>query len=600
MRAPLLDGSRDSRSENAFSTLDATLDTRVPSASAPERGARELLRLTRDSRSRTLRAFWKRHVVYALFQKGGVELERLPFARDAVATLTLTIVLVSVYGNGATTEPKAWTLIGLYAAYVCVVVLPGWVKALRHGHEGGAIDHGWETRSVATSFTRNAGARRFRGVGADGEAFDEPFDDAYAALVGDPSGEEGGSLGSLGLVTELPSSREEEEEKRLGLGPRNGAPGMRWGGGGAGSASSARDARDDERRRDADGGSVDDDADDADPMSQRLTQRRTVPFQFRRLSRTCARLFLVALEAPFLFAMRVTMPDLAGDPARRSRLLAAATPMTAPAFLVLATRAFPNGGLDENAMVYGLGVGALGSIAVWCAWPALVRGEHAGLSKTSVAVMDAALTVTAYVVSATWMYAASGELESLVRAAAADALGDEYWDSTDEVRSTSSSSSFPLKSKLASVATFHVLVSWCKYGGALFSTVACARVGKPAAAAAACFSMSVFLLSVGVAAPALVAFRFGDLEESNFGLVSGNDNDSRHATLFSNEVVVSTAFTIVAATYMTFAVPWAHEWRVGRAGACGFLGAYFVFALFRGCVETGILFRHPWFEKEGR
>jgi hypothetical protein len=168
--------------------------------------------------------------VYALFQKGGVELERLPFARDAVATLTLTIVLVSVYGNGATTEPKAWTLIGLYAAYVCVVVLPGWVKALRHTSQGGAIDHGWETRSVATSFTRNAGARRFRGVGADGEAFDEPFDDAYAALVGDPTGEEGGSLGSLGLVTELPSSREEEEEKRLGLGPRNGAPGMRWGG----------------------------------------------------------------------------------------------------------------------------------------------------------------------------------------------------------------------------------------------------------------------------------------------------------------------------------------------------------------------------------
>ena len=50
-------------------------------------------------------------------------------------------------------------------------------------------------------------------------------------------------------------------------------------------------------------------------------------------------------------------------------------------------------------MVYGLGVGALGSVAVWCAWPALVRGEHAGLSKTSVAVMDAALTVTAYAVA---------------------------------------------------------------------------------------------------------------------------------------------------------------------------------------------------------
>ena len=584
MRAPLLDGS-GARAETAEPLpLDATL-SRVPSPSAPERGGRELLRLTRDTRSRTFRAFWKRHVTYALFQKGGVELERAPFARDAVFVLTASVVLVSVFGNGAATEPRAWTLIGLYAAYACVVVLPGWVKALRRV-PGGAIDHGWETRSVATLTRNSSGARvraRARGARAEGEAFDEPFDDAYAALVGDEG--EGGSLGSLGLVTELPSSREEEEEKRLGLGPRNGAPGMRWGGGGAGSASSARDARDDERRRDADD---DDEAGDADPTSRRLTQRRTVPFQFRRVVRTCARLCLVALEAPFLFALRVTMPDLAGDPARRSRLLAAALPMTAPAFLVLAERAFPSGGLDKNAMVYGLGVGALGAVAVWCAWPALVRGEHAGLSKRSVAVMDAALTVTAFVVSATWMHAAAGELASLVRAAAADALGDEYWDSP-----SSSSSSFPSrKTKLATVATFHALVSWCRYGGALFSTVAFARRGKPATAAAACFAQSALELSVGVAAPALVAFRFGDREGSNPGLVV-----SAEQTLFSNGVVVSTAFVIASATYMTFAVPWAHEWRVGRAGACGFLASYFVFALFRGCVETGILFREPWFEK---
>ena len=70
------------------------------------------------------------------------------------------------------------------------------------------------------------------------------------------------------------------------------------------------------------------------------------------------RLCFVALEAPFLFALRVTMPDLAADPARRSRLLASLLPMTAPAFLVTAERAFPNGGLDVDAMVYGLAVGA--------------------------------------------------------------------------------------------------------------------------------------------------------------------------------------------------------------------------------------------------
>ena len=33
--------------------------------------------------------------------------------------------------------------------------------------------------------------------------------------------------------------------------------------------------------------------------------------------------------------------------------------MTAPAFLVIAERGFPNGGLDVDAMVYGLAVGAL-------------------------------------------------------------------------------------------------------------------------------------------------------------------------------------------------------------------------------------------------
>ena len=89
-------------------------------------------------------------------------------------------------------------------------------------------------------------------------------------------------------------------------------------------------------------------------------------------------------------------------------------------------------------------------------------------------------------------------------------------------------------------------------------------------------------------------YAFGDAEGSNPGLAR-----DVFRNLFSNEVVVSTAFVVVLAVYMAFAVPWAHEWRVGRGAACGFLAAYFVFSLFHGCVETGVLFREPWFG-EGR
>jgi Ca2+/Na+ antiporter len=120
------------------------------------------------------------------------------------------------------------------------------------------------------------------------------------------------------------------------------------------------------------------------------------------------------------------------------------------------------------------------------------------------------------------------------------------------------------------------------------------RRGKPAVAAGACFSHAAFELLVGAAAPALAAYAFGDAEGSNPGLAR---DVFRH--LFSNEVVVSTAFVVALAVYMAFAVPWAHEWRVGRGAACGFLAAYFVFSLFHGCVETGVLFREPWFG-EGR
>ena len=210
--------------------------------------------------------------------------------------------------------------------------------------------------------------------------------------------------------------------------------------------------------------------------------------------------------------------------------------------------------------------------------------------------MDAALTVVAFAVSATWMHAAAGELAALTRAAAADALGDEYWDDANPgFHPGSEGESLKKLSVRAAVASFHALVSWCRYSGALFATVAFARRGKPAVAAAACFAHAAFELLAGAAGPALAAYAFGNDEGSNPGLASENVS----ANLFSNAITVSTAFVIAMAVYMTFAVPWAHEWRVGRGGACGFLAAYVVFAAARGCVETGILFREPWFG-EGR
>ena len=212
-------------------------DARFRYATAP---GRELARLTGASRSRTLRAFWKRHVE-AAFAKGGVELERAPFARDATVFLAAAIVSVSVAGNGALSRAEAWTLVGLSVAYVVAVALPGLVAAARERPLPRRAD-----------LPSNAPERR---VGAPFETDGEPFDDAYAALLGDA-----GSAGSLGLVIDLPGAPALEEASENGrsrrLGPRNGAPGMRWGGGRRigvlrpGRAGNARIANPPERGRD--------------------------------------------------------------------------------------------------------------------------------------------------------------------------------------------------------------------------------------------------------------------------------------------------------------------------------------------------------------
>ena len=75
---------------------------------------------------------------------------------------------------------------------------------------------------------------------------------------------------------------------------------------------------------------------------------------------------------------------------------------------------------------------------------------------------------------------------------------------------------------------------------------------------------------------------------SNSGV---DDSDVKH--FWTNGLVLLTSFTLLFLTYLTFAVPWAHEWRLGRAGACVFLGIYLVWLLVYGAI--GAIAAKPWF-----
>ena len=142
-----------------------------------------------------------------MFAKGGVELERAPFAREATVFLAAAVVSVAVTGNGALSRPEAWTLVGLSLAYVALTALPGLVAAAR------------ERPSRRAELARSIRRATERRGGAPFEDGGEPFENAYAALLGDAGG-----AGSLGLVTELPGApvREEASENGSQLGPRNG------------------------------------------------------------------------------------------------------------------------------------------------------------------------------------------------------------------------------------------------------------------------------------------------------------------------------------------------------------------------------------------
>jgi hypothetical protein len=116
------------------------------------------------------------------------------------------------------------------------------------------------------------------------------------------------------------------------------------------------------------------------------------------------------------------MPDLSRDPNRRSRFAIAVLPITAPLFIISATRVFPNGRLGIDAAVYGSVCGLFASVALFVAWPVLLKPDA---SQSSVKLMDMTLTVLAFVVSVTWIHAASQELVALTFAAGMANAGGE-------------------------------------------------------------------------------------------------------------------------------------------------------------------------------
>jgi len=374
-------GDGDGGDGDGDSVRDPRRVSEFPRASASPR--------RRDHRVSFHRFHWRRFVV-AVTEKGGVELERAPFVRDGVFALCAVAATCSVAGNGRVTKTEAAGLLGAYAVYFLVAVIPNFAFSQRN-------------RASATGAAIRASTNRTNRILHQGLLDDgETFDDGYAALMDGVIAASASAPGILG------------SPKRGALGPSNGAPGMRWGGGGAGSAAVTTSRTTSTSGLPGAGGYV----------ASRVVSRGSVPFgeKLAIFGRTCARVAPVIVQAPFLFALRLTMPDLSRDPNRRSRFAIAVLPITAPLFIISATRVFPNGRLGIDAAVYGSVCGLFASVALFVAWPVLLKPDA---SQSSVKLMDMTLTVLAFVVSVTWIHAASQELVALTFAAGAANAGGE-------------------------------------------------------------------------------------------------------------------------------------------------------------------------------
>ena len=222
-------GDGDGGDGNGDSVRDPRRVSEFPRASASPR--------RRDHRVSFHRFHWRRFVV-AVTEKGGVELERAPFVRDGVFALCAVAATCSVAGNGRVTKTEAAGLLGAYAVYFLVAVMyvqgvsqiPSLFAHTRltssfYNHSPN-FAFSQRNRASATGAAIRASTNRTNRILHQGLLDDgETFDDGYAALMDGVIAASASAPGILG------------SPKRGALGPSNGAPGMRWGGGGAGSAA---------------------------------------------------------------------------------------------------------------------------------------------------------------------------------------------------------------------------------------------------------------------------------------------------------------------------------------------------------------------------
>lgn len=495
-------------------------------------------------RLRSSRSLW-RDMKSVITEKGGVDVERFPFVRDTGFCLAAVIMTMVVAGDGSVTGNEARGLVYIYVLYLLVAVLPNIVRVVRNGNSSNQNE---STGAVNTSAPSHGTFLHNSGLLDQGET----FDDGYAALIdGDGT---------------LIAHRD---------GPTNGAPGMRWGGGGAGSSRSGATDR---------------------TTSTTGLSRSAVVLQasrggaftlesFNRYATTFANVLPVLVSAPFVFVLRLTMPDLGGDPNRRSRLLVALLPITAPLFFITSTRVFPYGQLDWDAEIYGAACGVFGSIALYAAWPFLLKPDAPVFP---VKLIDCTLTLVAFVVSTLWIHLSAGELMSLVNSSAVDVLGWAWEGGLDNAGIGKASNS---SHTIVSQVWFRAAVPWARDSGTLWTSLNAARVGKPALAVASVLAQSVFETLVGLGGSVLAAENYGAKEGSNSGLIITGDSPKQ---FWTNGTFVLTLFVTLTLTYMLFAVPLAHEWRVGRVGACAFLGIYFSWCCVSGVIDVGAVANKQW------
>ena len=508
------------------------------------------------------------------FNRGGAELAPGALARDAGFYL---VAVVAAFGTLAARKRTfdglgAGALALAYGLYLAVLFLPPRVKTFvdargegEAGDEGferlsgdddGGDDRGVDERAIESpsGATKN-GTSRHRGAlvdAAGGSGDSVPAGDARGDGGGARRG--GGSGSGSGLLDDDESF---DDAYAALLDPSRGPAAsanarLRWGGGGAGSGSHGGVA---ERLADV---SVDPERGEGTSEAQARSERsarsarsgKGVGGAFSSRGGLLG-LFAALLRAPARFLVRLTTPDLGADPrAGSSRWFASVLPVTAPLFFAYSQRFFPSASyVNVDGAAYGAACGALGAVAMYCAWPALTGPDA---PRSSVRAMDATLTALAFVVSVAWLDASAGELVSLIAAAGKITGANE-----DALGAT--------------------VLAWGDGASDAVVNAVVASEGRVLMAASACFAGPAFNLLVGASV--------------SFGLSSGA---AGIPYAMPNELVVLFVALTAFLAYVAVAVPLAHESRVSRGAAFGFLGYYAVANAVYACVCAGVVAKTPW------